>query len=253
MMMFIKKPNTLLKSLLLAFSFCGIVASSAHTQVASDPIKSREEGAELTFNLLEGADCVVSTSNATSRLVERLETISVDQQVFDSSFHFQASRGNSVTLNCRANEMHGFLSLDLGVPDQIQRYDSVMAVNIYQGGNIIYNYRNLRAGSKIVSVLDLESSEVSINPNSVAIELICSDGYRCELHAIDATLRPPISLTFSSDSEALEYESSRPQPGSTRTDASLEEDLLDTFVDEAQEAIREEFEERVDGILDGLF
>lgn len=240
----------------------GIVDSSASAQTTSDSIHGRQEGAELTFNLLEGADCVVSGSATTSFMRDSTEVVSVNNQVYDSSFFVQASRGNRVTLSCRIDEIHGLLDLELGVPDNIQRYDSVMAVNIYQGGNVIYNYRNLRAGSKIVSVLNLEDPEILSNPNSIAVELICSSGYRCQLHAIEATLYPASNTTsfsnptLSSDSSSApddNQESNRPWPGSTRTDASPEGGILDSITDQVEETIEEGIENGIRDIFESIF
>ena len=83
------------------------------------------------------------------------------------------------------------LSLQMGVADNAgANHDAT--VKIYQGGNVLGEYRQLGAGDMVEYTMDLLNANVG-NSEDIAIELLCNAGGSnnyCYLHLIEAELTP---------------------------------------------------------------
>jgi hypothetical protein len=163
--------------------------------------RSQQAAPDLSAPLLTGAECVSSSSQSTyySRLnPDDARNVSVSRELHTSIFSMQARAGNQTTLTCRVDPAE-FSTLDLqfGVSDDDVETNSLMTINIYQGGNVLRTYSNVASGRLITSPIDLSGSA------SVAIELRCERTNRpqeeCLVYFFDAQLIPPPAIGFPSD------------------------------------------------------
>ena len=153
---------------------------------------------ELSAFLLDGANCRTSTSHGNSnynniKVEEGMEVI-VGRILYPTPFLLFAWRENYISLACDINtEQFDVLQLQLGVADDEVQRDSLMTVNIYQGGTIVQTYGGIEAGAVIDTTVDLSNADVS-RPGSVSIELEClstrSSSISCRLFALEAQLFP---------------------------------------------------------------
>lgn len=163
------------------------------------PGQAQRSDADLSSNLLEGADCVVSGTTSYSYLIDDIEQVSIGRQVFDRLFFIRTiDGGNSVTLSCRADSgRYSLLDLQIGITDDSVKDGINVTIDVFQGGTLRYTYSDVQPGSMISTVLDLNDSAVSTDPSNVAIEMTCHANRSavCKLQFITAKLYPSSNYT----------------------------------------------------------
>lgn len=163
---------------------------------------SQRNDADLTAFLLNGADCVVSSSSRYhSDLDTEADSMPIGNQVFTRLFSLSSdNEGENSTLACRAsNQEFSTASLQMGIDDNSVQSGTIMTINIYQGGNLKHTYRSVEAGRMISVLLDLNDPQVPNNPDSFAVEIFdcqaASPRHACYLQFTEATLYPSGSVT----------------------------------------------------------
>ena len=239
-------------------------------------VLAQRSDADLTASLLDGADCLASSSDASwsyNTIHTESEPVAINRQIFDRRLSIGADHdGGNTSLSCRVNSRDfSTVDLQMGITDASAQYAVSMTVNIYQGGNLKHTYNNVQAGTMINVLLDLQDPSIPSNQNSFAVEILdCSSSGSsgCYLQFVEARLYPNDSFTsFSDNSETIESNSptnssvnqpttntvpnqsqSSPQPTSSRQNApspastsrqdpSPLDGVVDSFVDRLLDAI----------------
>jgi hypothetical protein len=213
------------------------------------PGQAQKNDADLSSILLEGGDCVVSGSGSRSRLYDEVSVVSINRQVFDRIFSIGAYKdGNFVTLSCRADPAeYGLVDLQMGVTDNAVRNEANLTVNIYQGGNLIHTFSNMRAGSIATVVLDLNNPDVLSNPDAFAVEMTCyARSSDCYLQFIEARLYPAGEYTSFSERDPSSDSSSKfptddgiQRPTSDREDAIPNEETGSSTLGELDDILND--------------
>lgn len=104
----------------------------------------------------------------------------------------------STTLTCQASDPKHlrYLKLKMGISDDDARLNSIMTVNIYQGGTKKHTYGNIGSGKVLNVSLDLLNSELT-PAEDIAIEVIChkSSSY-CNLYFLQAEIQADPGTTI---------------------------------------------------------
>jgi hypothetical protein len=187
----------------LSWLTAAIFLSVFPLQIKILPAWSQKAPADLTVPLLKGAKCVTSTTYdgaSSSNLFTDINTsISVNQRLYTPSMRLFTPPNNSITLTCKASDPKHlrYLKLAMGVSDDDAKQNSLMTVNIYQGGTKKHTYGNVRPGSKrIDTTLDLQNRD--LNPaEDIAIELLChkTTNY-CNLYFLQAEIQADPETTI---------------------------------------------------------
>ncbi|MEO0646378.1 MAG: hypothetical protein AAFZ17_09540 [Cyanobacteria bacterium J06650_10] len=174
-------------SLVLSLPIIGLLP----LQTMAQRVEGRTEGFDHSNFLLTGANCVVSGDNSNySRIFDRTESVPIGRQVYTSQFAVEASEYSS--LNCGVDPQEfGTLDLQIGVNDNKISRDSRMTVNIYQGSNLAYRYDNVRGGTLINVLLELDGAAVSGGQSNFSVEMSnCQGSGPCRLEFTKAQLLP---------------------------------------------------------------
>ena len=182
------------------FNLFPLVCLSSLCLISSrgESVQAQRGYPELSAFLLDGANCRTSTSDGNTnynnlKVEEGMEVV-IGRILYPRPFLLFAERENHIALACDINtEQFDVLQLQLGVADDEVQRDSLMTVNIYQGGTIVQTYGGIEDGAVIDTTVDLSNADVS-RPGSVSIELEClstrSSSISCRLFALEAQLFP---------------------------------------------------------------
>lgn len=158
-------------------------------------VQAQRSGSETIFPLLDQAQCSdASASSGYAKFESWDENISIGRQLHNSLYRMwtYASDSYFALLTCEINTAEfDTLSLQMGIADNAGiNHDAT--VKIYQGGNILGEYRQLVSGDMVEYTIDLLNTSIG-NPEDIAIELSCSNGGSssyCYLYLINAELTP---------------------------------------------------------------
>lgn len=158
--------------------------SSAHAQ---------RIGSDTIFPIFDQAQC----SDASTYYAEFEpwdENISIGRQLYRSPYRLRARHydGEFALLTCEINTAEfDTLSLRMGIADNV-RPSHDATVKIYQGGNILGEYRQLVGGDMVEYTVDLLNTSVG-TPGDIAVEILCYDAGHandCYLYFVEAELAP---------------------------------------------------------------
>ena len=182
------------------FNLFPLVCLSSLCLISSrgESVQAQRGYPELSAFLLDGANCRTTTSDGNTnynnlKVEEGMEVV-IGRILYPTPFLLFAERENHIALACDINtEQFDVLQLQLGVADNEVQRESLMTVNIYQGGTVIQTYGGIEAGKVIDTTVDLSNTDVS-RPGSVSIELECLSATNrsapCRLFALEAQLFP---------------------------------------------------------------
>ncbi|MGD1900299.1 MAG: hypothetical protein ACFB16_25595 [Phormidesmis sp.] len=258
----------------------GLIATLPLLGLLPQPIQAqstqgRVEGSDHSDFLLSGANCVVSGNNSNySRIFDQTESVSISRQVYTSQFAVEAQEYSSLSCSVDPNEF-GILDLQIGVNDDKTSRDSRMTVNVYQGSNLAYRYDDVRGGTLISVLLELDGAAVSGGQSNFAIEMTnCQGRGACRLEFTKAQLLPgagfassspavypsgPVTAPSSTVPENVVPANTVPantvsEPSSSRQDVSSNSSRQDSPSSGSGSGIGERIIERaVDGIFDSIF